>query len=47
MIEAVRDVDEVHAGHKARYDAFVNRFCPLDDGKAAARIVDRLFTGLH
>ncbi|GAA3738663.1 CDP-glycerol glycerophosphotransferase [Spinactinospora alkalitolerans] len=47
VIEAVRDVDEVHAGHKARYDAFVNRFCPLDDGKAAARIVDRLFTGLH
>ncbi|MEU5992258.1 bifunctional glycosyltransferase family 2 protein/CDP-glycerol:glycerophosphate glycerophosphotransferase [Spirillospora sp. NPDC047418] len=44
LIDAIRDVEDVCAGHKSRYEAFVGRFCPLDDGKAASRAVDRLFT---
>ncbi len=43
LIDAIRDVDAAVAGHKERYDAFVDRFCPLDDGHAAARTVDRVF----
>ena len=39
----VRDVDAATAGHQDRYKDFVARFCPLDDGKAAARTVDRVF----
>lgn len=47
VIEAVADADAVRAAHEDRYRAFVERFCPLDDGKAAARIVDRVFPNLH
>ncbi|SPT50813.1 MULTISPECIES: bifunctional glycosyltransferase/CDP-glycerol:glycerophosphate glycerophosphotransferase [Actinomadura] len=43
LIEAIRDVESATAGHRDRYKAFVDRFCPLDDGRAAARTVDRVF----
>ncbi|OLT38202.1 hypothetical protein BJF79_05620 [Actinomadura sp. CNU-125] len=43
LIDAIRDVETATAGHAARYDDFVARFCPLDDGHAAARTVDRVF----
>jgi hypothetical protein len=26
------------------YQAFAAKYCPLDDGKAGARVCDRLFT---
>ncbi|MFC6885883.1 MULTISPECIES: bifunctional glycosyltransferase/CDP-glycerol:glycerophosphate glycerophosphotransferase [Actinomadura] len=42
LIEAIRDVDAATAGHQDRYKAFVERFCPLDDGHAAARTVDQV-----
>ena len=44
LIDAIRDVESATAGHKERYDAFVDRFCPLDDGHAASRTVDRILT---
>jgi CDP-glycerol glycerophosphotransferase len=40
---ALNDLDGVRASYAERYDAFVKRFCELDDGHAAARVVDRLF----
>jgi CDP-glycerol glycerophosphotransferase len=43
LIDAIRDAEAACAGHKSRYEAFVDRFCPLDDGKAASRAVDRVF----
>jgi CDP-glycerol glycerophosphotransferase len=43
VIEAVRDVDAVAAGHRDAYQRFTARFCPLDDGKAGARVCDRVF----
>jgi CDP-glycerol glycerophosphotransferase len=43
VIEAVRDVDAVAAEHRDAYQRFTARFCPLDDGKAGARVCDRVF----
>ncbi|MEA2123453.1 MAG: CDP-glycerol glycerophosphotransferase [Solirubrobacteraceae bacterium] len=41
--EALRDLDAVRAQYADRYAAFTERFCALDDGGAAARVVDRVF----
>lgn len=43
VIEALLDIDEVAARSSAKYRSFVERFCPLDDGHASARVVDRVF----
>ncbi|GHC73258.1 hypothetical protein GCM10007079_07030 [Nocardiopsis terrae] len=43
VIDAVRDVDRVRKAHEDRYGAFVDQFCPLDDGKAASRVVEQVF----
>ena len=42
VIDALRDIDQVAASHRTAYDAFTSRFCALDDGQAARRVVDRL-----
>ena len=42
VIDAISDLDRVHAEHAARYVRFRDRFCPFDDGCAAARVVDRV-----
>lgn len=47
VIEAVAGVEAVAAAHAERYQAFVAQFCPLDDGKAAARVVDRALPHLR
>ncbi len=39
---ALNDIDGVRAEHAQRYEEFVARFCELDDGHAAARVVDRV-----
>jgi CDP-glycerol glycerophosphotransferase len=43
VVAAIADSDSVLARHRAAYDAFVAKFCPLDDGKAGARACDRIF----
>jgi CDP-glycerol glycerophosphotransferase len=43
VAEALQRLDAVRAGYADRYAAFRERFCELDDGHAAARVVDRLF----
>ena len=45
VIEAVRDIDSVAVSYRDAYQRFAARFSSLDDGKAAARICDRLFAG--
>ncbi|GLW71387.1 hypothetical protein Kpho02_36860 [Kitasatospora phosalacinea] len=40
VVAALRDLDPVP--YAERYRAFRERFCPLDDGRAAARVVDRM-----
>ncbi|MEU0242144.1 CDP-glycerol glycerophosphotransferase family protein [Nocardiopsis sp. NPDC006198] len=43
VIGALLDIDEVARRAEPSYRSFVDRFCPLDDGHAAARVVDRVF----
>ncbi|MEE2035606.1 CDP-glycerol glycerophosphotransferase family protein [Nocardiopsis sp. CT-R113] len=43
VIGALLDIDEVARRAEPSYRSFVDRFCPLDDGRAAARVVDRVF----
>ena len=43
VIAALLDIDEVAEKSRDSYRSFVERFCPLDDGRAAARVVDRVF----
>ena len=45
LADALRDPDAVRAEYAAKYDAFTAKFCELDDGGAAARVVDEVFTG--
>jgi CDP-glycerol glycerophosphotransferase len=40
---ALRDIDSVAASYRDSYQSFADRFCSLEDGKAGARICDRLF----
>ena len=42
VIAAIGDIETVVARNAAAYQAFAAKFCPLDDGKAGARICDRL-----
>ncbi|MEV0581666.1 bifunctional glycosyltransferase family 2 protein/CDP-glycerol:glycerophosphate glycerophosphotransferase [Nonomuraea sp. NPDC050310] len=43
VVEAVRGIEETTAKYQGLYAAFVAKFCPLDDGMASARVVDRVF----
>jgi CDP-glycerol glycerophosphotransferase len=40
---ALQDLDGVTASYRDRYADFAKAFCELDDGRAAARVVDRVF----
>lgn len=42
VIEALRNIDEVAQAYAEPYARFTQRFCELDDGKAASRVVDRM-----
>ena len=44
VAEALRDLDGVRSAHDARYAAFRETFCELDDGRAASRVVDCLLS---
>ena len=44
VAQALLDTGGVQAEFAGRYEAFRERFCELDDGRAAARVVDQLFT---
>jgi CDP-glycerol glycerophosphotransferase len=46
VIEAIGDIDSVASRYGEAYQRFAATFCPLDDGKAAARVCDRLFAPL-
>ncbi len=42
IVAALRDPDAATAGHREAYERFREAFCDLDDGTAAARVVDRM-----
>jgi CDP-glycerol glycerophosphotransferase len=43
LITALQDLDGVEREFRPRYAEFAARFCELDDGRAAGRVVDRVF----
>jgi CDP-glycerol glycerophosphotransferase len=43
VLAAIGDLGAAGAGDDPAYRAFVTKYCPLDDGKAAARVCERLF----
>ena len=43
VVSALAGIDSVAARYRQAAAAFAVRFCPLDDGKAAARACDRIF----
>ena len=45
VVDAVSDLDLVRRDHDQAYTAFRSTYCPLDDGQAAARVVDAVFRG--
>jgi CDP-glycerol glycerophosphotransferase len=47
VAEALRDLDAVRAEYAERYAGFRAEFCELDDGRAAARVVDHVFSGVR
>jgi CDP-glycerol glycerophosphotransferase len=44
LIESLIDAESVRAGYEDRYRRFLDRFCPWDDGNAASRVVDVVFS---
>ncbi|WP_405663177.1 CDP-glycerol glycerophosphotransferase family protein [Streptomyces sp. NBC_01166] len=45
VVEALRDPEAATAGHREAYAGFRESFCDLDDGTAAAQVVDRMLKG--
>ncbi|HUD40203.1 MAG TPA: bifunctional glycosyltransferase family 2 protein/CDP-glycerol:glycerophosphate glycerophosphotransferase [Streptosporangiaceae bacterium] len=43
VIAALADLDQVAARYLSAREAFVARYCPLDDGKASVRACDQIF----
>ncbi|MFD9499106.1 CDP-glycerol glycerophosphotransferase family protein [Streptomyces sp. NPDC060035] len=45
VVDALRDPERASAGHRDAYARFRESFCDLDDGTAAAQVVDRMLKG--
>lgn len=43
VVDALRDLDTLGAQWKDRYATFQQKFCSLEDGGAADRVIDRIF----
>jgi CDP-glycerol glycerophosphotransferase len=46
LMSALTDLEGIRRSYADAYARFRERFCYLDDGHAAARVVDRVFTGV-
>ncbi len=44
IIQAVSRIDEVEKEYEGKYAAFRQKYCPLEDGNASKRLVDRFFS---
>lgn len=44
VIDALQNVEEISHGYRAAYAAFTEKYCPWEDGQAAARTVDWLLS---
>ncbi|MBC6458762.1 bifunctional glycosyltransferase family 2 protein/CDP-glycerol:glycerophosphate glycerophosphotransferase [Actinomadura sp. HBU206391] len=43
VIDALVNIDQVAKDYQEAYDRFAERFCDLDDGRAAARVIEQVF----
>lgn len=43
VVDAIKNIDKIEKKYHDRYEEFYNRFCALDDGHAAERIVEKVF----
>ncbi len=43
VVEALKNIDEISEQYKNRYNAFYDKFCCIDDGNAARRVVEAVF----
>lgn len=43
VVDAIKNIDKIEEQYHDRYEEFYNRFCSLDDGHAAKRIVEKVF----
>lgn len=43
VVDAIKNIDKIEKQYHDRYEEFYNRFCALDDGHAAERIVEKVF----
>lgn len=45
LIQAIEHINDVEETYKERYNTFYHRFCGIDDGHAAERVVEKLIRG--
>ena len=43
LVDAIKNIDSIVADNKDKYEQFYNRFCCVDDGNAAKRVVEKVF----
>jgi CDP-glycerol glycerophosphotransferase len=43
LVDAIKNIDNIVADNKERYNQFYDRFCCVDDGFAAKRVVEKVF----
>ena len=43
VVDALKNIDKITEKYKEKYDAFYDRFCCIDDGNAAKRVVEAVF----
>ena len=43
VVDAIKNIDDIQEKYKDRYEEFYNRFCCVDDGNAAKRVVEKVF----
>ena len=43
VIEAIKNIDEIEAQYKDKYDAFYNNYCNLECGESSKRIVEKVW----
>ncbi|MCM3567385.1 CDP-glycerol glycerophosphotransferase family protein [Neobacillus mesonae] len=43
IIEAIENIEKVKVEYKGKYEAFREKYCSLEDGKAAERLVNQFF----
>lgn len=43
VIESIKNIDDVQEEYQSKYQAFYNKYCELEDGKASERVIAKVF----